>query len=300
MNPTIKRLEKEIKLLKKDNLDTSHLEKSLGILKQEIKSKMSAWDHVQMARDLNRYNTKEVIASLFDDFIELHGDRYFGDDKAIYGGIAFLGSLPVTVIGINKGTHTQDNIEANFGMVHPEGYRKTLRLMKQAEKFNRPIITFINTPGAYPGVEAEERGQGEAIAQNLMQMMELSVPTISIILGEAGSGGALALAVTDQVWMLENAIYCILSPEGFASILLKDASKASDAAESMKITSKDMLQHGIVDEIIYEDKDFEEVTHYMKQRLITELDSLSKLKSHRLKKLRYDRFRKFGDVIHEH
>ena len=189
------------------------------------------------ARDQGRLTALDFAQGIFDDFIELHGDRNFRDDGAIIGGIGRLNGQVVTVVGIQKGRNLQDNLNRNFGQPHPEGYRKALRLMKQAEKFGRPVVTFINTAGAYPGVGAEERGQGEAIARNLMEMSDLKVPIIAIIIGEGGSGGALALAVADKVWMLENTIYSILSPEGFATILWKDGSRSEEAAELMKITS---------------------------------------------------------------
>ena len=188
------------------------------------------------ARDQGRLTALDFAQGIFDDFIELHGDRNFRDDGAIIGGIGRLNGQAVTVVGIQKGRNLQDNLNRNFGQPHPEGYRKALRLMKQAEKFGRPVVTFINTAGAYPGVGAEERGQGEAIARNLMEMSDLKVPIIAIIIGEGGSGGALALAVADKVWMLENTIYSILSPEGFATILWKDGSRSEEAAELMKIT----------------------------------------------------------------
>ncbi|MFZ2646802.1 MAG: acetyl-CoA carboxylase carboxyl transferase subunit alpha, partial [Lactococcus chungangensis] len=199
---------------------------------------------VQLARSQDRLTTLDYATQIFDDFIEFHGDRNFRDDGAILGGIASLAGRPVTIVGIQKGKGLQDNLDRNFGQPHPEGYRKALRLMKQAEKFGRPIITFINTAGAFPGSGAEERGQGEAIARNLLEMSDLKVPIIAIINGEGGSGGALALAVADRVWMLENAMYSILSPEGFATILWKDSSRASEAAELLKITSKDLLKNG--------------------------------------------------------
>ncbi|MBR2763324.1 MAG: acetyl-CoA carboxylase carboxyl transferase subunit alpha, partial [Lactococcus sp.] len=190
---------------------------------------------VQLARSQDRLTTLDYATQIFDDFIEFHGDRNFRDDGAILGGIASLAGRPVTIVGIQKGKGLQDNLDRNFGQPHPEGYRKALRLMKQAEKFGRPIITFINTAGAFPGSGAEERGQGEAIARNLLEMSDLRVPIIAIINGEGGSGGALALAVADRVWMLENAMYSILSPEGFATILWKDSSRAPEAAELLKI-----------------------------------------------------------------
>lgn len=299
MNQRIKQIEKEIKALKKENLDTSHLERSLSILKKEYQGKLSAWERVQMARSPKRPGSKEYMARIFNELIEFHGDRYYGDDGAVFGGIGLLKDMPVTVIAIIKGKNTEENLKANFGMPHPEGYRKALRLMKQAEKFKRPIITLIDTPGAFPGIEAEERGEGEAIAQNLMNMMDLAVPSIALILGEAGSGGALALAVSDQVWMLENAIYSILSPEGFASILFKDASRAPEVADIMKITSKDLLELGVIDEIISEEEDFEEIADYLKEHLYHTLKTLKKMRPSKLKNERYQRFRKMGEVIHE-
>ena len=198
----------------------------------------TAWERVQIARQADRPKSSDYIKNIFDDFIELHGDRAYGDDNAIIGGIALLGKIPVTVIGEEKGKSAKENIKRNFGMPEPEGYRKALRLMKQAEKFHRPIITFIDTPGAYPGMGAEERGQGEAIARNIMEMSGLKVPIISVVIGEGSSGGALAIGVGDRIVMLENAIYSVLSPEGFASILYKDSTKAKEAAENMKITAR--------------------------------------------------------------
>ena len=211
---------------------------------------ITAWDRVTLAREIERPKALDYIENIFDDFMELHGDRNFGDDKSIIGGIAYLDAMPVTIIGEQKGKNARENIERNFGMPNPEGYRKALRLMKQAEKFGRPIITFIDTPGAYPGIGAEERGQGEAIARNMLEMSQLKVPIICIVIGEGSSGGALAIAVGDRIIMLENAVYSILSPEGFASILYKDASKAKEAAENMKITAKDLKNLNIIDKII--------------------------------------------------
>ncbi|MGO2743406.1 MAG: acetyl-CoA carboxylase carboxyl transferase subunit alpha [Pseudolactococcus laudensis] len=244
---------------------------------------------VQLARSQDRLTTLDYATQIFDDFIEFHGDRNFRDDGAILGGIASLAGRPVTIVGIQKGKGLQDNLDRNFGQPHPEGYRKALRLMKQAEKFGRPIITFINTAGAFPGSGAEERGQGEAIARNLLEMSDLRVPIIAIINGEGGSGGALALAVADRVWMLENAMYSILSPEGFATILWKDSSRAPEAAELLKITSKDLLKNGVIDKIISE----ENTIDILKAALITELDTLSKLTTDELVEARYQRFRKY-------
>ncbi len=219
---------------------------------QKLSNAYDPWEKVKIARDNNRPTSLDYINGIFKDFYELHGDRAYRDDGAIVGGVAMFGKMPVTVIGQQKGTNTKDNIKRNFGMPYPEGYRKALRLMKQAEKFNRPIICFIDTPGAYCGIEAEERGQGEAIAKNLFEMAGLKVPVLSIVIGEGGSGGALAMAVANQVWMLENAVYSVLSPEGFASILWKDAKMASEAAQVMKITASDLKELGIVEKIILE------------------------------------------------
>ena len=218
------------------------------------RNKKSPWDTVQLSRSSERPVASDYINAVFDDFMELHGDRYFGDDGAIVGGIASFHGMPVTVIGQEKGKNTKDNIKRNFGMPSPEGYRKALRLMKQAETFDRPIICFVDTPGAFCGLEAEERGQGEAIARNLFEMADITVPILSIVIGEGGSGGALAMAVANEVWMLENAIYSILSPEGFASILYKDSKKASDAARVMKITARDLMELGLIERIIAEEE----------------------------------------------
>lgn len=244
---------------------------------------------VQLARSQDRLTTRDYAKKVFDDFIEFHGDRNFRDDGAILGGIASLAGRPVTIVGIQKGKSLQDNLNRNFGQPHPEGYRKALRLMKQAEKFGRPVITFINTAGAFPGSGAEERGQGEAIARNLLEMSDLKVPVIAIINGEGGSGGALALAVADRVWMLENTMYSILSPEGFATILWKDSSRAPEAAELLKITSKDLLANGVIDKIIPE----EDTIALLKAALIAELDALTSMTTEDLVEARYQRFRKY-------
>lgn len=246
------------------------------------------------ARDQGRLTTLDFAKEIFDDFIELHGDRNFRDDGAVIGGIGRLNGRAVTVVGIQKGKNLQDNLNRNFGQPHPEGYRKALRLMKQAEKFGRPVVTFINTAGAYPGVGAEERGQGEAIARNLMEMSDLKVPIIAIIIGEGGSGGALALAVADKVWMLENTIYSILSPEGFATILWKDGSRSEEAAELMKITSGELLNMGIVDKVIPERGYFtSEIIEAIKTAIVDELAELSQLSTEDLLEARYQRFRKY-------
>ena len=246
------------------------------------------------ARDQGRLTALDFAQGIFDDFIELHGDRNFRDDGAVIGGIGRLNGQAVTVVGIQKGRNLQDNLNRNFGQPHPEGYRKTLRLMKQAEKFGRPVVTFINTAGAYPGVGAEERGQGEAIARNLMEMSDLKVPIIAIIIGEGGSGGALALAVADKVWMLENTIYSILSPEGFATILWKDGSRSEEAAELMKITSGELLNMGIVDKVIPERGYFtSEIIEAIKTAIVDELAELSQLSTEDLLEARYQRFRRY-------
>ena len=249
---------------------------------------------VREAREQTRLTALDFATGIFDDFIELHGDRSFRDDGAIIGGIGWLGDQAVTVVGIQKGKSLQDNLNRNFGQPHPEGYRKALRLMKQAEKFGRPIVTFINTAGAYPGVGAEERGQGEAIARNLFEMSDLKAPIIAIIIGEGGSGGALALAVADRVWMLENSIYAVLSPEGFASILWKDGTRAMEAAELMKITSHELLEMEVVDKVISErGLSAKELLARVKNELQTEIEQLKQLSSEKLLEERYQRFRKY-------
>lgn len=228
------------------------LEERLHRLELDIYGNMKAWNRVQLARHPERPTTLDYIESICEDFIELHGDRHGYDDAAIVGGIGTLNGRPVTIIGHQRGKDTKENIRRNFGMPHPEGYRKALRLMQQAEKFNRPIITFIDTKGAYPGRAAEERGQSEAIAKNLFEMAGMTVPIISIVIGEGGSGGALGIGVCDQLLMLENSTYSVISPEGAAALLWKDASLAEKAAESMKITAPDLLRLGIADAIIPE------------------------------------------------
>src|SRR5690625_1018713 len=234
--------------------EISSLEKRLAVLEEDIYGNLKPWDRVQLARHQQRPTTLDYIDQLFDNFIEFHGDRLYGDDAAIVAGIALFNDEPVTVIGHQRGKDTKENIERNFGMPHPEGYRKALRHMKQAEKFHRPIISFIDTKGAYPGKAAEERGQSEAIARNLLDMAGLTVPIICIGIGEGGSGGALALGLGDHIHMLENATYSVISPEGAAALLWKDASQAKRAAETMKITSYDLKGLGILDQIIPEPK----------------------------------------------
>ena len=266
--------------------------------KDTIKT-MSAWDKVVIARHKDRPTGAFYIENIFSDFIELHGDRHFGDDNAVIGGIGFLEGIPVTIIAITKGANTKENIERNLGMPKPEGYRKALRLMKEAEKFNRTVICFVDTPGAFCGVDAEERGQGEAIAKNLLEMSRLKTPIITVLLGEGGSGGALALAVADRILMLEHSIYSILSPEGFASILWKDGSKAKEAAEVMKITAQDLIDYNIVDKVIKEPnggahKNPLKMASAIKRELVEEVYSLRYKDRKELLVHRYDKFRKMG------
>lgn len=267
-----------------------------------MNEKMTSWERVNLARNIKRPTSLEYINNIFEDFIELKGDRGYGDDKAIVGGIARFMNKNVTVIGIQKGNNTKENIERNFGMAKPEGYRKALRLMLQAEKFNRPIITFVDTPGAFCGIESEERGIGEAVAKNLMTMSTIKVPIISIIIGEGGSGGALALAVADEIWMLENSIYSVLSPEGFASILYKDASKAMEAAERMKITSEDLLNLGVIERVIKEpiggaQEDPNKIFLSIKANLNEILERMNKEPIESILTKRYYKFKKIGKYI---
>lgn len=264
---------------------------------EEFSIELEPWDRVLIARKADRLTALDYIDEIFDDFLELHGDRLYGDDAAIVGGIGFYKGRPVTIIAEQKGRNTKENIKRNFGMPNPEGYRKALRLMKQAEKFKRPIICFVDTPGAFCGLGAEERGQGEAIARNLMEMSSLSVPILSIVIGEGGSGGALALAVGNEVWMLENSIYSILSPEGFASILWKDSKRAKEAAGIMKITAADLLKLGIIEKIIEEPKggtsqDPAFVINQLNDGIGKFLDNMSKLSEEELRNQRYEKFRR--------
>jgi acetyl-CoA carboxylase carboxyl transferase subunit alpha len=279
--------------------EIERLEKKLEDMKSQVYTNLTAWEKVTLAKLVERPTALDYIERIFTDFIELHGDRLFGDDPAIVGGIGKLNGRPVTIIGQQKGRDTKEYIKRNFGMPNPEGYRKALRLMKQAEKFNRPVICFVDTPGAYPGIGAEERGQGEAIARNLMEMASLKVPVVSIVIGEGGSGGALAMAVADEVWMLENAIYSILSPEGFASILWKDSSRAKEAAGVMKITAEDLKGFGIIDRVVKEPlggahKDVEETAASIKTALEETISKLIKYDTEELLNKRYNKFRGFG------
>lgn len=280
------------------------LETRLKQLEANIYTNMEPWDRVQVARHAQRPTTSDYIKEIFSDFIELHGDRSFGDDEAIIAGIASFEGQPITIIGHQRGKSTKENIRRNFGMPHPEGYRKALRLMKQAEKFKRPIICFIDTKGAYPGKAAEERGQSEAIAKNLFEMAGLKVPVISVVIGEGGSGGALALGVANKIYMLENSTYSVISPEGAASILWKDASLAKQAAEAMKITAFDLKEMGIIDGVVNEvaggaHRDVQAQAVELKNCLIEALSQLNSLSEAELIDDRYEKFRKIGEFIEE-
>lgn len=279
--------------------EINSLEKRLAVLEEDIYGNLKPWDRVQLARHQQRPTTLDYIDQLFDNFIEFHGDRLYGDDAAIVAGIALFNDEPVTVIGHQRGKDTKENIERNFGMPHPEGYRKALRHMKQAEKFHRPIITFIDTKGAYPGKAAEERGQSEAIARNLLEMAGLTVPIICIVIGEGGSGGALALGLGDHIHMLENATYSVISPEGAAALLWKDASQAKRAAETMKITAYDLHELGILDQIIPEPKggahrNIEQQANNINEVLKESLLELKQYSSDELLEKRWQKYKRIG------
>lgn len=254
---------------------------------------MSAYEKVLLARAKDRPTGLSYIENIFEDFIELHGDRRFADDPAIVGGIATLKGQPVTVIAIDKGKDMRERVKRNFGSPNPEGYRKALRLMRQAEKFHRPVVCFVDTAGAFCGMDAEERGQGQAIAENLLEMSGLKTPIVSILVGEGGSGGALALAVADQVWILENAVYSVISPEGCASILWKDSKKVKDAADCLRLTAQDMADLGVVEQVFPEDKDFAETYRQIQEELERLLPELQALPVEELLEKRYQRFRKY-------
>lgn len=261
------------------------------------KKELTAWERVEISRSKERPTTLSYVQQVFDDFLELHGDRAFRDDGAVIGGIAMFGGQPVTVIGQQKGKNVKENIYRNFGMASPEGYRKALRLMKQAEKFGRPVVTFVDTPGAACGIEAEERGQGEAIARNLLEMSGIQTPMVSILIGEGGSGGALGLAVTDEVWMMENATYSILSPEGFASILWKDGKRAKEASEVMKITAKDLKKLQIIEKVIREpepanEENLPEIAEEIREDLDGFLRKSCQKTREQIVEERYERFRR--------
>jgi acetyl-CoA carboxylase carboxyl transferase subunit alpha len=294
----------EIKAFGKDkNIDMSEeierLQAKAEILKERIYKNLTPTQKVQVARHPKRPTFLEYVELIFDDFIELHGDRLFRDDPALVGGLAFLNGIPVTVLGQQKGRDTKENIARNFGSPHPEGYRKALRLMKQAERFRRPVITLVDVAGAYPGIEAEERGQGEAVARSIMEMAGLRTPVIAVITGEGGSGGALAIAVGDRVLMLEHAYYSVISPEGCASILWKDASEAPKAAEVLQLTAEKLQELKVVDEVISEPlggihRNKEEGTKLLKEALVRNLQEIMGLSAQELLELRYEKFKKIG------
>lgn len=267
-------------------------------------NKLTTWERIELIRNKERPTLRDYIPLAFEEFIELHGDRYYGDDGAIIGGIATLGGTPVTVVGQLKGKTIEENKRANFAMAHPEGYRKALRLMRQAEKFHRPIICFIDTPGAFCGIEAEERGQGEAIAKNLFEMMGLKTPVVSIVLGEGGSGGALGLGVCDRLAMLENAVYSVISPRGCASILWKDASREKEAAQVLRMTAEDLKEFGVCDDILAEPmggahKQPKLMAHTIRDYLLTTVGALRETSVEELLENRYHKFRKIGEFSEE-
>lgn len=295
------------KLSQETGLDLSNeidsLNKKLDELKDKAYVNLDPWQKVTLSRAMDRPTTKDYIENICSEFIELHGDRLYKDDKAIIGGIGIIDNINVTIIGHQKGKDIKDNIERNFGMPHPEGYRKALRLMKQAEKFNRPIITFIDTPGAFCGLEAEERGQGEAIARNLLEMSNISVPIISVVIGEGGSGGALGLGVSNKIAMLEHSVYSVISPEGLSSILFKDSSKSSQAAKAMKMTSQDLMELEVIDTIIKEplcgaQTDVESTSVNIKGYLVDELNRLMKFDKDEIINQRYEKFRNIGKSVY--
>lgn len=290
--------------------EIKRLEKKVRDLRTDIFSKLTPWQNTLLARHPDRPYTLDYIGVMTDEFVELHGDRKFSDDTAIVGGLAKIKSVPVVIIGHQKGRGTKERIKRNFGQPHPEGYRKALRLMELAEKFKRPVITLIDTPGAYPGVGAEERGQGEAIAVNLMQMSRLRVPIISVVIGEGGSGGALALSVSDRLYMLEHSVYSVISPEGCAAILWKKKSTelvAEDfakAAEALKLTAQDLLRFKIIDDIIQEPlggahRDVEQTAKNISEKIIAALEELANKTSGKLVEDRYKKLRKIGSFTEE-
>jgi acetyl-CoA carboxylase carboxyl transferase subunit alpha len=281
--------------------EVKRLEEKLERLKVETYGKLTAWQRVQLARHPQRPYTLDYIGMLMSDFVELHGDRCFADDKALIGGLAKMDGQKIMVLGHQKGRDTKENLRRNFGCAHPEGYRKALRLMQMAEKFGLPIVIFIDTPGAYPGIGAEERGQAQAIALNLREMMQIPVPMIAIVIGEGGSGGALGIGVADRVAVLENAYYSVISPEGCAAILWKEGSRAADAAEVLKLTAQDLLKLGIIDEIIPEPlggahRDPQKTAQSVKERVLADLKELKSLSQGELLKGRYAKFRKIGAI----
>ncbi len=302
-------LEEKIKelqnFMEEKNLDLKdeigRLKERAKKLQKEIYSNLEAWQVLKIARHTDRPTSLDYIEYITDDFLELHGDRKFSDDLALIGGIALINGKPVTIIGHQKGESTKENLKRNFGMAHPEGYRKAMRLMKQAEKFNRPVISLINTPGAYPGVGAEERGQAEAIARNIMEMSALKVPIIVVVTGEGGSGGALGIGVGDEIMMFEYSYYSVSTPEACAAILWKDASQADKAADALTITSSELKKLGIIDRIIPEPiggahKNPEKAAQLLKKEISRSINKLSKLPRRKLQMCRYNKYRKLGDM----
>jgi len=297
-------LEGRIEKLRRDALpghqpETARLEERLQRLQRKVFGKLSAWQRVQLARHPRRPYTLDLVKAATEDFLELHGDRLYGDDHAIVGGLARLDGRPVVIIGHQKGRDTEEKLFRNFGMPHPEGYRKALRLMQLAERFRKPVLTLVDTPGAYPGVGAEERGQAEAIARNLREMSGLRTPVVSVVTGEGGSGGALALAVADRVLMLEHAIYSVISPEGCAAILWEDAAKAREAAEVLRITAPDLLKLGVIDGIVPEPsggahRNWTATAHELRRVVADAFAELSALPPGELVQRRYEKFRRMG------
>lgn len=301
-------LEQKLEEMKKfsDRLDIEkdmvRLEEKVRQLKEEVYKGLTRWQRVQLARHPERPYTLDYIYAMTESFVELHGDRLFRDDKAIVGGLAQLGNHKVVILGQQKGRDTKSNLYRNFGMMNPEGYRKALRLMKLAEKFNKPVITMIDTPGAFPGIEAEERGQAEAIARNLFEMARLKVPIIVVIIGEGASGGALGIGVGDRILMLENCWYSVISPESCSSILWRSWDYKEQAAEALKLTAPDLLEQGIIDRIIPEPlggahKDHKQMADTLKQVLIEELDAIVKVKPEKLVASRIEKFGKMGVFV---
>ncbi|WIL19407.1 acetyl-CoA carboxylase carboxyltransferase subunit alpha [Geothrix sp.] len=298
-------LEAQIRAMEMDPSQTKErekLEKKLDKLKADLFTNLTDWQRAQLARHPKRPYTLDYIERLCERFDELHGDRRFGDDAAIVSGFGWIEGNPVMVIGQQKGRDTKQKILRNFGMPKPEGYRKALRLMKLAEKFQRPILCLIDTPGAYPGVDAEERGQAEAIARNLLEMAKLEVPVVAVVIGEGGSGGALALGVADRVLMMENAIYSVISPEGCASILWKDASQAPKAAAALKLTAPHLLELGVIDGIVKEPlggahSDFDAAAAALKEAIVEAFSELSELSAEQLVEERYQKFARMGSVV---
>lgn len=303
-------LERQIEEIKsfaaEKNLDMTdevqRLQEKSEKIRKEIYSGLTTWQRIQIARHPKRPTLLDYMNLIFTDFAEMHGDRLYRDDPAMVGGLAYLDGRPVTVIGQQKGRDTKENLLRNFGMPHPEGYRKALRLMEQAAKFGRPVISLVDVVGAYPGIEAEERGQGEAVARGIREMAGLGTPIIVVITGEGGSGGALAVGVGDRILMLENAYYSVISPEGCASILWKDASRAPEAAEALRLTGKDLMNFGVVDEVIPEPlggahKDIQVMAASLKEALLRNLTPLLEIDKDNLLAMRYEKFRKLGAFI---